>query len=141
MTMNSLFETTSSQNIFVMVLLVATFLLMGLSYYPATRTPALFLMETDDDSTCTLSCWDNIIMANCYDTSTPVLGGLDVVDYFSFPNDTIVGSAGVSDYTVTFRNYTFYFKSEANRDIFMTSPAQYAPAWGGFCSYGISAEL
>lgn len=36
--------------------------------------------------------------------------------------------------------YAFYFASEANRNVFQTDPARYAPRFGGFCAYGIADE-
>ena len=34
--------------------------------------------------------------------------------------------------------YTFYFASSGNQALFEANPSQYAPAYGGFCAYGVS---
>lgn len=32
---------------------------------------------------------------------------------------------------------TYYFKTEQHRDVFLKSPAQYQPAYGGWCAYAM----
>ena len=32
----------------------------------------------------------------------------------------------------------YHFASKTNRDLFLKSPAQYEPAYGGWCAYGVS---
>jgi YHS domain-containing protein len=32
----------------------------------------------------------------------------------------------------------YYFASKADRDLFLKAPAQYEPAYGGWCAYGVS---
>jgi YHS domain-containing protein len=32
----------------------------------------------------------------------------------------------------------YFFASKANRDLFLKAPAQYEPAYGGWCAYGVS---
>lgn len=79
-----------------------------------------------------------------------VLGGVDVVAYWALD----AGSApvyGTGSYSVPLTTYdetasdefqsVFWFASQANADTFRTSPAKYAPRFGGFCSYGISSEF
>jgi len=34
-----------------------------------------------------------------------------------------------------------WFKNAANRDTFSANPSLYAPAWGGFCGWGMAGEL
>ncbi|MEM9334895.1 MAG: YHS domain-containing (seleno)protein [Pseudomonadota bacterium] len=45
---------------------------------------------------------------------------------------------GSRDHTFSYQGATWYFASEANRDLFESDPARYAPAYGGFCAYGMS---
>lgn len=75
----------------------------------------------------------------------PVLFGYDVVEYFSL-NDGDEGVMGTEDYQYDLlttdmsdnenpmddTNYTFYFKDQANLDLFAADPWKYAPKWGGF---------
>jgi len=88
--------------------------------------------------------------AECNAKDSPVLSGVDVVAYrdlaYSYNASAPFGSrivaagavAGSADYTSTYADYTFYFSTAANRDLFAARPAYYAPAWGGFCAFGIS---
>lgn len=98
------------------------------------------------DTTCS-GCPSVISETPCSDSSYPVLGGLDVVQYFTefkkddgtFDEDS-VGTIGSSDYSSTYDGFTFYFKSSTNKVLFDTSPLSYIPQYGGFCSWAISGE-
>jgi YHS domain-containing protein len=86
--------------------------------------------------------------AKCTDTSTPVLGGVDVVNYFTSYklssggyNDTQPGIVGLSKYSSIFNGYTFYFSTSVNKKIFDSYPSKYLPQYGGFCTWGISTEV
>ena len=37
-------------------------------------------------------------------------------------------------------SYPFWFKTAANKAIFDKDPWSYAPAWGGFCAWGVAGE-
>jgi YHS domain-containing protein len=67
-----------------------------------------------------------------------VLGGFDVVNYFTSPG--AAGVAGSTLFTSTLQNYTYHFSSAANKATFDASPSKYVPAWGGFCAWGIARE-
>ena len=69
-----------------------------------------------------------------------VMGGLDFVQYFSFPDETYTGEVGSSQYQATYQGHKFYFLNEENQKQFENNPGRYAPMWGGFCSYGVSTE-
>jgi len=96
---------------------------------------------TSSDSTCA-SCPSIITEADCRNTSYPVLGGADFVQFYKDTPDNSDGFAktGSSAYTSTYGPYTFYFISQENADLFSTNPAKYAPQFGGFCSWGMSGE-
>eukprot|EP00952_Eustigmatos_sp_NYUAD-ZCMA_P004609 20282-Eustigmatos_ZCMA.PRE.1 len=47
---------------------------------------------------------------------------------------------GSSDYTATLNGYTFYFASKENMETFVSAPWSYAPAFGGYCSWGMTEE-
>jgi YHS domain-containing protein len=62
------------------------------------------------------------------------LGGTDVVSYHTAGKPM----QGSSQFTAQYQGATWHFASAANRDRFVASPAQYAPAYGGWCSAGAS---
>lgn len=62
------------------------------------------------------------------------LHGYDPVAYFSEG----APRAGSADIVHEHEGATYYFASERNRDAFAKEPARYAPAYGGFCAYGVS---
>ncbi|CAN0304134.1 unnamed protein product, partial [Discosporangium mesarthrocarpum] len=71
--------------------------------------------------------------------SLPVLEGVDVVAYYQLdPGADPVH--GVSSIRAYLNNYAFYFSTEENKQVFQANPWKYAPAWGGFCAWGIAAE-
>mmetsp|Transcript_18757 Transcript_18757/g.40834 ORF Transcript_18757/g.40834 Transcript_18757/m.40834 type:complete len:379 (-) Transcript_18757:4639-5775(-) len=73
----------------------------------------------------------------------PVLLGFDVVQYHFIPSvkDGGVAVRGNPDFAYNFNGYQFWFSSRENRQLFIDDPWRYAPAWGGFCSWGIALEL
>ena len=73
----------------------------------------------------------------------PVLLGFDVVQYHFITSfaDGGVAVRGESDYAFNFEGYQFWFSSEANRNLFISDPWKYAPAFGGFCSWGMAKEF
>lgn len=79
-----------------------------------------------------------------------VLGGVDVVAYFDLSAGAapVYGDAAHSVSLTTEDAITgdgfqsvFWFASQANADAFRSSPASYAPRFGGFCAYGMSSEF
>ncbi|CAM9998835.1 unnamed protein product [Ectocarpus sp. 6 AP-2014] len=69
----------------------------------------------------------------------PVLGGVDVVEYWRLPSaaEAVLGSPNLMS---VFGNYRFFFSSVENLLVFEHDKLKYVPAWGGFCSYGIANE-
>lgn len=62
------------------------------------------------------------------------VGGYDVVAYHTVGKPT----QGSNQYAAKYQGVTWHFASAANRDLFVASPAKYAPAYGGWCSAGAS---
>ena len=56
--------------------------------------------------------------------------GYDLVSYFSGNP-----SKGRDDFHVTHEGVTYYFASQANRDLFYATPDRYKPQYGGWCAY------
>eukprot|EP01034_Spumella_vulgaris_P027930 gene27930-34716_t len=79
-------------------------------------------------------------------TSAPVLGGVDLVNYFSYKNsdgtydETKGGIAGSISYSAIYKDYKFYFSTAANKAAFNKAPDTYIPKYGGFCAYGVTAK-
>ncbi len=59
--------------------------------------------------------------------------GYDPVAYFQLGKPTL----GDSSFTAQYEGATFTFSTEANQSTFMSNPGHYAPAYGGWCSYGV----
>ncbi|MCF3643071.1 hypothetical protein LXM94_24220 [Rhizobium sp. TRM95111] len=60
--------------------------------------------------------------------------GYDPVAYFT-QNEAVEGSPKFSH---RWLGATWHFASAEHRDLFMQSPAQYAPQYGGYCADGVS---
>lgn len=72
----------------------------------------------------------------------PVLLGFDMVHYHLIDSYRDGGQPvrGKSEFAYNFNGYQFWFSTEENRNIFIGDPWKYAPAWGGFCSWGVAKE-
>ena len=62
------------------------------------------------------------------------LEGHDPVSFFSDGGPV----EGTDSFTATHRGATYKFASQENREAFQADPDRYAPAFGGFCAYGVS---
>lgn len=62
------------------------------------------------------------------------LHGFDPVAYFEAGEPT----RGDAKLASVHEGATYYFTSAANQKAFDASPAKYAPAFGGFCAFGVS---
>jgi len=62
--------------------------------------------------------------------------GYDPVAYFTVGQPT----PGVSEFTHTVDGATFQFASADHLEMFIADPAKYTPAFGGFCSYGVTQQ-
>lgn len=57
--------------------------------------------------------------------------GYDVMAYWN-QGKALKGDANI---TLDYKNATWHFASEANRDAFAANPEKYAPQYGGYCAY------
>ena len=62
------------------------------------------------------------------------IGGYDPVSYFTDSK----AIRGTKKYTHQWAGKTWSFRSLDNRDEFASMPDKYAPAYGGFCAYGVA---
>lgn len=69
-------------------------------------------------------------------THNVAANGYDVVAYFT-QNKAL---KGVKENAVAFMGITYYFSSAANKELFKKNPAQYEPAYGGWCAYAMGAK-
>ena len=110
------------------------------------QTTALDATAGTDDS-CT-ECPDMITSLNCADSSIPVLGGVDLVQYFvdfkyldgSGYNESRIGQLGLPFYQSLHEGFQFNFISPENQALFDADPSAYLPQFGGFCAWGVSGE-
>jgi len=59
------------------------------------------------------------------------VSGYDVVTYHT-SGEPVMGLASIS---AEYNDATWYFASEANRDLFLEDPQRYAPAYDGHCAW------
>jgi YHS domain-containing protein len=65
---------------------------------------------------------------------SPALGGHDPVGFY-VENRAVRGEERFAE---TYRGVTYWFASEANREIFRQSPAAFEPVFGGWCAAGMA---
>ena len=66
--------------------------------------------------------------------STPGLSGYDPVSYFTEGTPQRGSGYHVADY----QGVTYAFTSEEHKEMFQGNPEKYAPAYGGWCAYGVA---
>jgi len=74
------------------------------------------------------------VMAGNNFNSTPAVQGYDVVSYQNAKRPV----RGNGNFVVEYNSAVYLFSSEENQKIFSENPDRYAPAYGGFCAYGVS---
>ncbi|WP_203292020.1 YHS domain-containing (seleno)protein [Maricaulis parjimensis] len=62
------------------------------------------------------------------------VGGYDVVTYHT-DAAPLTGDPGIS---ADYNGVTWYFASEANRDLFLAHPQRYVPAYDGHCAWALA---
>ena len=67
------------------------------------------------------------------DAQGRALHGYDVVSYFK-ANEAMAGKA---EFQHTWQGASWWFVDAENRDAFAKAPEKYAPACGGYCTFGI----
>lgn len=138
-------KTVTNSAIFSLLLLslVSIFLILNQRNAPTPGVDSTVDADLPSwDNTNCGTCTDNIVLADCYNTDYPVLGGVDVVEYFNHADEgytSFQGTQGDSSITTFYHGYTFQFSSATNKNLFDLNPSKYAPSWGGFCSWGVSS--
>jgi YHS domain-containing protein len=62
--------------------------------------------------------------------------GYDPVSYFTDGD----AKKGKKEFSVINNGITYYFRSEANKSLFLKNPAFYEPQYGGWCAYAMGAK-
>jgi hypothetical protein len=62
------------------------------------------------------------------------IGGYDAVSYFRDGGPR----KGVASYSYRWRDATWLFATAEHRELFARDPRRYAPAYGGWCAYGMA---
>jgi len=95
-----------------------------ISQLPASYVPALNYFDPCDTYATRKEC--------CSDTSYPVLGGMDLVNY-RLTGQVIFGDPKIeAEIQGISRTYKFWFADKTSVSIFESSPEVYLPLWGGF---------
>lgn len=68
--------------------------------------------------------------------SNKAVSGYDTVAYFT-ENHPVKGS---SQYKTKYQGADWYFSSQENLDLFLAEPEKYAPQYGGYCAWAVSAK-
>jgi len=94
-------------------------------------------VETDDSS---CDCPAMVNIPDCGNSAVPFLGGVDVVEYWNFDDESATGVAGKDEWQHRHNGYTFYFASKANLKLFKADKTKYMPKYGGFCTWAVTGE-
>lgn len=73
-------------------------------------------------------------IAGEYSHSAPAVQGYDVVSYQTGKRPV----RGNGHYVSTYKDATYQFSSNENLKKFEKNPGKYAPAYGGYCAFGVS---
>ncbi len=77
------------------------------------------------------------IHSKYYKSSNLAIEGYDMVEYFK-KNNSLKGN---DMFYVKWNDYNWLFKSSTNSNLFKSSPLNYVPQFGGYCSYMISKNI
>jgi hypothetical protein len=64
----------------------------------------------------------------------PAIGGYDTVSYFLDAEPRL----GLQEFSYRWQGATWLFATAEHRELFQQNPSQYAPAYGGWCAYGMA---
>lgn len=73
-------------------------------------------------------------MASDYQNSAPAAQGYDVVSYQTAKRPI----RGNGHFVAEHAGATYLFSSQDNQELFMANPEKYAPAYGGYCAFGVA---
>ena len=76
------------------------------------------------------------VMAAAIVNSTPAVQGYDVVSYQTAKRPV----RGNGHFTAEHAGATYIFSNKENLETFKANPGRYAPAYGGYCAFGVSVD-
>jgi YHS domain-containing protein len=47
---------------------------------------------------------------------------------------------GKSNFTISYEGVTYYFSSQSNKELFIKTPTNYEPQYGGWCAYAMGSS-
>ncbi len=112
----------------VLPMLMAIILLIGYS----TTSPSTNLRSSTASFSMSASATDG----TCATNASPVMGGFDVISFFE--KDAKAGKLGSVANSAKYNDYTFYFESKENKQLFETKPEAYIPQFGGFSAFDVA---
>ena len=68
--------------------------------------------------------------------SSKALDGYDTVAYFTSGKPV----EGSKQFSAEYKSADWYFSSEKNLTLFVNNPEKYAPQYGGYCAWAVSAK-
>lgn len=83
-----------------------------------------------------LACADDAPKEKNYIQNGVAIKGYDPVAYFESEEAQI----GDPQWTATHDGVTYHFSSAENQALFLSTPQNYLPAYGGWCAYAIAAN-
>jgi YHS domain-containing protein len=101
---------------------------VSIAYFKKIMVGSLLLLISS------ISYADDAIYTGIF--SNKALDGYDTVAYFT-ENKPVKGS---SDYQTEYKGADWYFSSNENLQAFLVSPEKYAPQYGGYCAWAVSAK-
>eukprot|EP01035_Chromulina_nebulosa_P017556 gene17556-23120_t len=104
-----------------------------------TNRPTTLSLEDISYSEEKCTCPKQVSSVTCSVSGNPVLGGVDLVEYYKL-SDGQLGVQGVKKYHTIYDGNTYYFSSKDNQLTFLSNPSKYTPQYGGYCAWGITAE-
>ena len=112
--------------LFISLIFVATFFIVDQFRHPGSSILQTFLLHStpsagnDDTCACNISA-NGRDLDYCYNATSPVLGGVDVVQFFTAfqlsdgsYNESEVGQQGLAKHSSNYNSYTYHFVSKSN---------------------------
>ncbi len=82
-----------------------------------------------------LLCVNMAFAQEIFQTKAGAIKGYDPVAYFTESKPV----KGNDIYTTDWHGATWYFSSQKNLEVFKSNPEKYAPAYGGYCAFGVAS--
>ncbi|MCA6075636.1 YHS domain-containing (seleno)protein [Fulvivirga sedimenti] len=81
-----------------------------------------------------LLCVNLVFGQEIFQTKAGAIKGYDPVAYFTESKPV----KGKEQFKLVWNNATWYFASQEHKEQFLENPEKYAPAYGGYCAFGVA---